>query len=328
MGELLQEWPSAGLTLFARYGVGGREKLGFRPEQKLRQVLSRYLIFDVDTVLERLRQSEEEQRIFRVAPARFQQAMAEGLPLLDCRSPEELALGSLPGARLLDAQVAQQVRGGPVLLFDHRGPMAGAAAIHLATRLDCSPQVLEGGLLAWADQIDRHYPVLAGQHSRILADWKQARFAAEPVAEPLEGDPGQVPFECTRLWRHQDYLAVVRSQAADWPSQSAAITRWLRTDAQNHPWRPQSRPDWSESIRRVLREEIQPDLESHKGVVELVDLRDGVAYVSLGGGCQGCSSAAITVGQDIAAALWRHIPELEGIEDASAHEDPTAQPHH
>ena len=328
MGELLQEWPSAGLTLFARYGVGGREKLGFRPEQKLRQVLSRYLVFDVESVLERLRQSEAEQRIFRISPARFQQAMAEGLPLIDCRSPEELALGSLPGARLLDAQVAQQVRGGPVLLFDQRGPMAGAAAIHLATRLGCSPQVLDGGLLAWADQIDRHYPVLAGQYSRILADWKQARFPSGPVEAPLEGDPGLVPFECSRLWRHRDYLAVVRPDHEDWPAQAPLIAHWLETRSQSHPWRPQPRQDWSESIREVLQNEIQPDLESHKGAVELVDLRDGVAYVSLGGGCQGCSSAAITVGQDIAAALWRRIPELEGVEDASAHEDPTAQPHH
>lgn len=328
MGELLQEWPSAGLTLFARYGVGGREKLGFRPEQKLRQVLSRYLVFEVEAVLERLRESELEQRVFRISPRRFQQAMAEGVPLIDCRSAEELALGSLPGARLLDAQVAQQVRGGPVLLFDQRGPMAGAAAIHLASRLGCTPQVLDGGLLAWADQIDRHYPVLAGRHTRILADWKQARFQADPVTQPLEGDPGQVPFACARLWRNRDYLAVLRYAHEDWPAQAASIADWLKNKSQDHPWQPQPRPDWSESIRRVLHDEIQPDLESHKGVVELVEMRDGVAYVSLGGGCQGCSSAAITVGQDIAAALWRRIPELEGVEDASAHEDPTAQPHH
>jgi Fe-S cluster biogenesis protein NfuA/rhodanese-related sulfurtransferase len=324
MGELLAEWPSAGLTLFARYGVGGREKLGFRPEQRLRQVLSRYLVFDVEAVLQRLRETEWEQRRFRISPARFAELLAQ-LPLVDCRSPEEFRLGTLPGARLLDAALAAELRGQTVLLFDQGGPMAGAAAVHLAGKLGCHPQVLDGGLLAWSEQIEPTYPVLGGRRSRILADWKQARFACEQVDQPLEGDPALAPFECLRLWRCRDYLAVLRSSSEDWPSLAPLVHAW---DFENHPWRSQPRSDWTEQVRAVLAEEIQPDLQSHKGVVLLKEMRDGVAYVELGGGCQGCSSAAITVGQEIAAALWRRIPELEGVEDASSHEDPSAQPHH
>lgn len=324
MGELLAEWPSAGLTLFARYGVGGREKLGFRPEQRLRQVLSRYLVFDVEAVLQRLRESELEQRQFRVPPAQFARALGSA-PLVDCRAPEEFRLATLPGARLLDAQLAAEVKGQAVLLFDQRGPMAGAAAVHLASKLDCRPQVLDGGLVAWSDQLDPAFPVLGGNSSRILADWNQARFRCAPVPDPLEGDPTLAPFPCLRLWRSQNYLAVLRNQSDDWPALSPAIRAW---NFQDHPWRPQIRGDWSDLVRRVLEQEIQPDLQSHKGVVTLKEIRDGVAYIELGGGCQGCSSAAITVGQEIAAALWRRIPELEGVEDASSHEDPSAQPHH
>ncbi|MBX3167196.1 MAG: NifU family protein [Candidatus Eremiobacteraeota bacterium] len=324
MGELLAEWPSAGLTLFARYGVGGREKLGFRPEQRLRQVLSRYLVFDVEAVLQRLHQSELEQRQFRLAPAQFARALGEAA-LVDCRSPEEFRLGTLPGARLLDARLAAEVRGQRVLLFDQRGPMAGAAAVHLAAKLGCQPQVLDGGLLAWSEQIQPAYPVVGGRRSRILADWKQARFRCAPVSEPLEGDPALVPFECLRLWRSRDYLAVLRSSSDDWPALTPLIQAW---DIEKHPWRPQTRGDWTERVRQVLKEDVQPDLQSHKGVVFLKEMREGVAHIELGGGCQGCSSAAITVGQEIAAALWRRIPELEGVEDASAHEDPSAQPHH
>lgn len=324
MGELLAEWPSAGLTLFARYGVGGREKLGFRPEQRLRQVLSRYLVFDVESVLQRLRETELEQRQFRLAPAAFARALG-GAPLIDCRSPEEFRLGTLPGARLLDAALAAEVRGRAVLLIDGRGPMAGAAAVHLAGKLGCQPQVLDGGLVAWSEQVDPGFPVLGARGSRILPDWNQARFAWEPVSEALEGDASLVPFECLRLWRSRDYLAVLRPVSDDWPSLARAVLAW---DWQSHPWRPQPREDWSDQLRGVLYEEVQPDLQSHKGVVSLKELREGVAFVELGGGCQGCSSAAITVGQEIAAALWRRVPELEGVEDASAHEDPAAQPHH
>ncbi len=324
MGELLAEWPSAGLTLFARYGVGGREKLGFRPEQQLRQVLSRYLVFDVESVLQRLRDAEWEQRQFRLPPAQFAEALG-GAALVDCRSPEEFRLATLPGARLLDARLATEIRGQKVHLFDQSGPMAGAAAVHLAAKLGCQPQVLDGGLLAWSDQIDPGFPVLGGRSSRILADWKQARFLCAPVPQPLEGNPALVPFECLRLWRSRDYLAVLRPSCDDWPGLAPLIRQW---DLENHPWQPQARHDWSERVQAVLQEEIQPDLQSHKGVVTLKEMREGVAYVELGGGCQGCSSAAITVGQDIAAALWRRIPELEGVEDASSHEDPAAQPHH
>jgi Fe-S cluster biogenesis protein NfuA len=327
MGELLAEWPSAALTLFARYGVGGREKLGFRPEQRLRQVLSRYLVFDVDSVLQRLQAAELEQRQFRVSPAQFAAAIQSGLPLVDCRSPEEMALGTLPGARLLDAALAEQVSGRQVLLFDGVGPMAGAAAVHLAGRKNCRPLVLEGGLRAWSAQVDPLYPVLNGESARILPDWKQARFGCPPTDRPLEGDPRQVPFPCLRLWRSQDYLAVLRQESQDWPAQARQIGAWLQ-HLEQHPWRPQARPDPSSRLQAVLAQEIQPDLQSHQGVVRLKDYRDGIAYVELGGGCQGCSSAAITVGQEIAAALYRTVPELEGVEDASSHEDPQAQPHH
>ncbi len=71
MGELQSLWPSAPLTLLARFGVGGREKLGFRPQQTLRAVLARHLFFHVEAVLARLREAEEAQRVFRLPPSSF-----------------------------------------------------------------------------------------------------------------------------------------------------------------------------------------------------------------------------------------------------------------
>lgn len=321
MGELLESWPSAALTLFARFGVGTRDKLGFRPDQPLRQVLARYLLFDVEAVLERLHQAELAQRAYRVSPSRFAESTA---PLLDCRGAADFALATLPGAQLLDAAAAARVRGGPVRVFDQEGPMAGAAAVHLAS-LGCQPQALEGGLVAWARQVDPAFPVCGPVPSRILPGWKQIRFAAEPVSQALEGDPASLPFACARLWRSRDYLAVV--PVGDFVELARAVRAWLPALAA-HPWRPQTRGDWGQTLREVLQNEVQPTLTSHKGVVELVDVREGVAHVRLGGGCQGCSSAAITVSQEIAAALYQAIPELEGVEDASEHDSPQALPHH
>jgi Fe-S cluster biogenesis protein NfuA/rhodanese-related sulfurtransferase len=326
MGELLGRWPSAALTLFARFGVGGRDKLGFRPQQTLRQVLARHLLFDVERVLARLEEAERAQRAYRVSPLEFAAALGSAC-LIDCRSAPEFGLGSLPGARLLDAALAAEVKGQAVLLFDQQGPMAGAAAVHLA-QLGCSPRVLDGGLLAWAEQVDPTFPCWGGSGpSRILPDWRQARFACAPVERAQEGQPNLVPFECLRLWRSRNYVAVLRAEEGDWPTLSRQIHEWLPR-LEDHPWREQPREDWSGRLERVLVQEVQPDLVSHKGQVQLVGVQEGVARVSLGGGCQGCSSAAITVGQDIAAALYRAVPELEGVVDASDHDAPEAQPHH
>lgn len=323
MGELLERWPSAALTLFARFGVGTRDKLGFRADQPLSQVLARHLLFDVPLVLERLGEAEAAQQAFRISPPEFAQSTA---PLLDCRSAQDFRLATLPGARLLDASAVAAVKGGPVRLFDQEGAMAGAAAVHLAT-LGCQPQVLAGGLVAWANQVDPTFPVCGSAPSRILPDWQQLRLHVPKVSLPLEGEPTALPFPCRRIWRSRDYLAVLRLPESDFSSLSRSVHQWL-PQLDRHPWLPQARGDWAETLQKVLAEEIQPNLTSHKGVVELVEVRDGVARVRLGGGCQGCSSAAITVGQEIAAALYRAVPELEGVEDASDHQSAQAQPHH
>lgn len=336
MGELLEQWPSAALTLFARYGVGSREKLGFRPEQTLREVLTRHLIFEPAPVLARLEQAEAEQRGYRVSPAAF---LTSGF-VVDCRSAEEFATLRLPGARYLDAATAAEIRSRPdtpLWLYDHQGPMAGAAAIHFAG-LGCrSVHVLDGGITAWALHMDPQMPLYggpAGEHPgrpRLLADRRQGRFPCASTPRPLEGNPAQLPFACLRVWRSGTYVAVLRDSAAEWLSVARDVASWVNSaDFAAHPWTPQPRDEAAvgATLAAILRDEVQPTLKSHKGEVELVSWSDGVASVRLSGGCQGCSSAAITVSEEIAAALYRHVPELEGVEDASWHEDPAAAPHH
>lgn len=340
MGDLLALWPSAGLTLFSRYAVGSRDKPGFLPQQTLRQVLQRHLLFEPEAVLETLGRAEADQVSFRVPPHTFAQCLGQRGTLVDCRSAQEFELFSLPGARYLDGDLATELKCQPKLplfLFDHHGPMAGAAAVHFA-RLGCRTiSVLDGGLEAWSQQVDPNV-LLYGPQARLqvggpgmlMADPFQARF---PWSGPqaLEGQPEDVPFDCVRIWTGPGYLAVLRESQQGWLEVSSRVQSWLASgEAPSHGWSPLSQPstDLTEVLRRVLVEEVQPNLVSHKGKIELVDLRDGVARVRLGGGCQGCSSAAITVGQEVAAALMRAVPELVAVEDASDHLAPEARPHH
>jgi Fe/S biogenesis protein NfuA len=78
--------------------------------------------------------------------------------------------------------------------------------------------------------------------------------------------------------------------------------------------------DLSNRVRRVLEEEINPSIASHRGRVELVDVVDGLAHVRLEGGRQGCSLAAVTVWQGIDPVLREQVPEIVGVVDVTDHQ--------
>lgn len=61
-------------------------------------------------------------------------------------------------------------------------------------------------------------------------------------------------------------------------------------------------------------ESVRPYLKSHGGDVELVDVRDGIAFVRLQGSCNGCSMSAVTLREGVEEALVTGIAEITGIE--------------
>lgn len=75
----------------------------------------------------------------------------------------------------------------------------------------------------------------------------------------------------------------------------------------------------AERVQRVLDEQINPGVARHGGQVSLVDIRDGVVYLRMGGGCQGCGLAGVTLTQGIKRALREAVPEIEGVEDVTDH---------
>lgn len=75
----------------------------------------------------------------------------------------------------------------------------------------------------------------------------------------------------------------------------------------------------AERVRRVLDERINPGVASHGGRVSLVDIRDGVVYLRMGGGCQGCGMASVTLTQGIKEILLDAIPEITAVEDVTDH---------
>jgi Fe-S cluster biogenesis protein NfuA/nitrite reductase/ring-hydroxylating ferredoxin subunit len=59
---------------------------------------------------------------------------------------------------------------------------------------------------------------------------------------------------------------------------------------------------------------VRPYLQSHGGDVELVEIREGVAFVRLQGSCNGCSMSAITLREGVEEALVTGVEEITAIE--------------
>lgn len=71
----------------------------------------------------------------------------------------------------------------------------------------------------------------------------------------------------------------------------------------------------------VLDHEVNPSIASHGGRADLVAMDDaqGVAYITMSGGCQGCSMSRMTLSQGIETALRGALPQLTDVRDVTDH---------
>ena len=72
-------------------------------------------------------------------------------------------------------------------------------------------------------------------------------------------------------------------------------------------------------VVQVLDHQINPSIAAHGGVAELVAVEGGTAYLRLGGGCQGCGMASVTLSQGIEHAIREAIPEITAVIDVTDH---------
>jgi Fe/S biogenesis protein NfuA len=75
-----------------------------------------------------------------------------------------------------------------------------------------------------------------------------------------------------------------------------------------------------ERVQQVLEMVINPSIASHGGRADLVRVEEGVAYLQLSGGCQGCGMAKVTLSQGIEVSLREAVPEITGVADVTDHE--------
>jgi Fe-S cluster biogenesis protein NfuA len=77
--------------------------------------------------------------------------------------------------------------------------------------------------------------------------------------------------------------------------------------------------DLTRRVNDVLEQQINNYVRSHGGRINVTEIRDGVVYVQLSGGCQGCSAASVTLRQGVERILKSSIPEVTQVVDVTDH---------
>ena len=74
-----------------------------------------------------------------------------------------------------------------------------------------------------------------------------------------------------------------------------------------------------ERVQQVLDTEINPSVAEHGGMIRLVDVKENVVYIQMGGGCQGCGQADVTLKFGIETAIRAAVDGVGDILDVTDH---------
>jgi Fe/S biogenesis protein NfuA len=77
--------------------------------------------------------------------------------------------------------------------------------------------------------------------------------------------------------------------------------------------------DLKARVQELIESTINPAVAGHGGYVELIDVQENKVYLQMGGGCQGCGAADITLKAGIERLIKEELPEVEEVLDTTDH---------
>lgn len=144
-----------------------------------------------------------------------------------------------------------------------------------------------------------------------------------PLGEKREGDHSEMHEDLTVMIPSKD---VDNMRGASLGMSSNPATPGLAIDNPNGPSPSMEAPPAgdltgpiAEKVQQMLDQQINPSIASHGGNATLVSEEEGVVYLRLGGGCQGCGMASVTLKQGIERILMEAIPEITEVVDVTDH---------
>jgi Fe/S biogenesis protein NfuA len=89
----------------------------------------------------------------------------------------------------------------------------------------------------------------------------------------------------------------------------------LKIDNPNPVWEDAT----AAAVAMVIAKQINPGIKAHGGTINLVDVKEDVAYITMNGGCQGCGMAAVTLKLGIDRMIREAVPSIREVVDTTEH---------
>ena len=78
------------------------------------------------------------------------------------------------------------------------------------------------------------------------------------------------------------------------------------------------KPEEEKIINEILDQKVRPQLMEHEGNIELVEIRNDIAYVRMTGHCSGCPSAIYTLESIVKEEI---LANTNIVKDVKLHQD-------
>lgn len=164
MQELLDAYPGARRALFRHYHIGGCASCGFGPGEKLAEVCARNDGIDPAEVLEKIREShEQDEKVYISAAEASAARKSDGARFLDIRTREEYEAVRIEGADLFSQDLIRKImeecpKDTLLVIYDHTGTRSLDAAAYFAGHGFENVRALKGGIDAWSLEVDASLP--------------------------------------------------------------------------------------------------------------------------------------------------------------------------
>ena len=181
-----------------------------------------------------------------------------------------------------------------------------------------------------AEPVDNHRCKFVVSQPLHAAGVRRFASAAEAKGSPLTEAIFAIPAGgVTEVIVSGNIVTVVKDNPAPWQAVGKAVGAAIRAAAASGAPAVAAKAAPAagtvdddalyERVARLFDEEVNPMVARHGGRVELIDVQDAVVMLRMGGGCQGCGMADVTLRQGIEGMLAQHIPEVRGIVDITDH---------
>ena len=73
------------------------------------------------------------------------------------------------------------------------------------------------------------------------------------------------------------------------------------------------------AIQEIIDTQLNPQIAAHGGYISLLAVEGNTAYIEMGGGCQGCGMADVTLKQGVEASIIGVVPSIQRVIDSTDH---------